>query len=73
MFVVDRIAKPDIRHHVMESWRSLMMDLARCPNVFCKLSSVTTQADWQSWSDAGILRFLDVACEAFGLSRIMVG
>ena len=73
MFVVDHIAKPDIRNHVMEPWRSLMTDLARRPNVCCKLSSVITQADWQSWTDSDIFPFLDVACEAFGTSRIMVG
>jgi L-fuconolactonase len=73
MFVVDHIAKPDIRNNVMEPWRSLIIDLARRPNVYCKLSSVITQADWQAWTDADIYPFLDVVCEAFGPHRIMVG
>ncbi len=73
MFVVDHIAKPDIKGQVMEPWRSLMLDLARRPNVYCKLSSVITQADWQSWMNAQIFPFLDVALEAFGANRIMIG
>jgi L-fuconolactonase len=73
MFVVDHIAKPKIRNQVMEPWRGLMLDLARRANVYCKLSSVITQADWQSWSDDQIFPFLDVALEAFGANRIMVG
>lgn len=73
MFVVDHIAKPDIRNQVMQPWRSLMKELARRPNVFCKLSSVITQAEWHSWTDAGIFPFLDIACDAFGPHRIMVG
>ncbi len=73
MFVVDHIAKPDIRNHVMEPWRGLIADLALRPNVYCKLSSVVTQADWQAWTDAEITPFLNVALEAFGASRIMVG
>jgi L-fuconolactonase len=73
MFVVDHIAKPDIRNQVMEPWRGLMTELARRSNVYCKLSSVITQADWQAWTDADVLPFLDAACEAFGPDRIMVG
>ena len=72
-FVVDHIAKPDILNQVMEPWRGLMIDLARRPSVYCKLSSVITQADWQSWTDAQIFPFLDVALEAFGPNRIMIG
>jgi L-fuconolactonase len=73
MFVVDHIAKPDIRDHVMEPWRGLIVDLARRPNVYCKLSSVITQANWQTWTDADVFPFLDAAYEAFGADRIMVG
>jgi L-fuconolactonase len=73
MFVVDHIAKPDIRHHIMEPWRSLVVELSRRPNVYCKLSSIITQADWQVWKDADILPFLDIVIEAFGADRIMVG
>lgn len=73
MFVVDHIAKPDIQNSIMEPWRSLMIDLAKRPNVYCKLSSVITQANWRAWTDVDIFPFLDVAWEAFGTDRIMVG
>jgi L-fuconolactonase len=73
MFVVDHIAKPDIKSQIMEPWRSLMLDLAKRPNVTCKLSSVITQADWTTWNDSQIFPFLDVALEAFGPHRIMIG
>lgn len=73
MFVVDHMAKPDIRNQVMEPWRRLIADLAQRPNVYCKLSSVITQADWEAWEDVDIFPFLDVACEAFGPDRIMIG
>jgi L-fuconolactonase len=73
MFVVDHIAKPDIKNRIMEPWRSLMNDLARRPNVYCKLSSVITQADWHAWTNAEIFPYLDTALEAFGSNRIMIG
>jgi L-fuconolactonase len=73
MFVVDHIAKPDIFGHIIEPWRGLIIDLARRPNVYCKLSSVITQANWQTWTDADIFPYLDIALEAFGADRIMIG
>jgi L-fuconolactonase len=73
MFVVDHIAKPDIKNQIMEPWRNLMRDLGRRPNVYCKLSSVITQADWRAWTDADIFPYLDIALEAFGANRIMIG
>ena len=57
----------------MEPWRGLMVHLARRSNVYCKLLSVITQASWQTWTDADIFPFLDVAYEAFGPDRVMVG
>lgn len=72
-FCLDHIAKPDIRHGVLEPWRSLLMDMAKRPNVFCKMSSVITQADWNRWSYSEIESYLDVALDAFGPDRIMVG
>lgn len=73
MFVVDHIAKPDIRQQLFEPWRSLIIEMARRPNVYCKLSSVLTQADWRSWVPADIFPFLDIVLEAFGPGRIMIG
>ena len=72
-FVVDHIAKPDIRIQVFEPWRSLMGEIARRPNVSCKLSSVITQADWQNWKPSDITSYLDFVLEAFGADRIMIG
>jgi L-fuconolactonase len=73
IFVVDHIAKHDIKNQIMEPWRSLMKDLAQRFNVTYKLSSVITQADWAPWTDSEIFPFLDVSLEAFGPNRIMIG
>jgi L-fuconolactonase len=72
-FVVDHIAKPDIKNQVFEPWLTGIKSIARRPNVYCKLSSVITQADWESWNSAGIFPYLDHVLEAFGPSRIMIG
>lgn len=46
-FVLDHLAKPSIREGVMEPWAANMRELSRRPNVWCKLSGMVTEADWQ--------------------------
>jgi L-fuconolactonase len=72
-FVLDHLAKPSIRTGEMESWRAGLRALAACPNVACKLSGMVTEADWSTWSPADLKPYLDVAVEAFGPQRLMIG
>jgi L-fucono-1,5-lactonase len=72
-FVLDHLAKPEIRSRKLEPWSAQLRELARSPNVFCKLSGLVTEADWHSWRLSDIAPFLDVAFEAFGPGRLMFG
>ena len=47
-FVVDHIAKPDIKAGEIEPWASRMQPLAACPNVWVKVSGMITEADWNA-------------------------
>jgi len=72
-FVLDHLAKPQIRQGEMESWAEGIRRLAEYPNVCCKLSGLVTEADWQRWTPAQLIPYLDVAFEAFGPGRLMIG
>lgn len=72
-FVLDHIAKPRIAAGEVEPWRSRLIELARRPNVACKISGVVTEADWSSWSADSIRPYLDAALAAFGPTRLMYG
>ena len=73
VFVVDHLAKPRIRDGVASPWRERMRELARRPNVCCKLSGMVTEADLRAWTRATLQPYVDVVLEAFGPSRVMVG
>lgn len=73
VFVLDHIAKPRIREHVMSPWRENLRELARRPNVYCKLSGMVTEADHQKWSDRDLRPYMEAALEAFGPRRLMFG
>lgn len=71
--VVDHLAKPAIRDRKMEPWASHLRELARHPNVCCKVSGLITEADWERWQPDDVRPYLDVVFEAFEPSRLMFG
>lgn len=72
-FVLDHLAKPHIKAGEIEPWATGIRRLAEFPNVYCKLSGLVTEADWQSWKPEQIAPYLDVAFDAFGPERLMIG
>lgn len=72
-FVLDHLAKPPIKGGEIDSWTHGIRRLASFPNVFCKLSGLVTEADWQHWQPAQVSPYLDVAFDAFGADRLMIG
>jgi L-fuconolactonase len=72
-FVIDHIAKPAIREKNMEGWKKGMETLARYENVYCKISGMVTEADWDNWQPENFTPYLDVVVNVFGVKRIMYG
>ena len=72
-FILDHCAKPVIKDHQLTGWKEHITELARYPNVFCKLSGLITEASWKSWSPKDFYPYLDVVFEQFGATRLMFG
>lgn len=72
-FVLDHIAKPRIAEGALEPWVDLVTELAKRPNVACKLSGMITEANWSSWSVEDLQTYADVILEVFGPERVMFG
>ncbi|MCA9289859.1 MAG: amidohydrolase family protein [Phycisphaerales bacterium] len=72
--VVDHGAKPTIVAGGAEfaPWAQSMVDLARRPNVVCKLSGLVTEASHQ-WTVRDLRPFADVLFETFGTERVIWG
>jgi L-fuconolactonase len=73
VFVLDHGAKPRIRDGVLSPWRERIRELARRPNVFCKLSGMVTEASLRGWTRASLEPYAEVVLSAFGPSRAMFG
>ena len=71
--VIDHLAKPEIAAGRMENWRDHFMAAAEYPNVYCKLSGLVTEADWNHWKVDDLRPYVEFALECFGPTRLMFG
>lgn len=72
-FVLDHIAKPGIKAGLFEPWAAQLRELARFPNVSCKISGVITEADHKSWTRDEVKPYIAHAIDCFGFDRAMFG
>jgi L-fuconolactonase len=72
-FVLDHLAKPALRSGDISAWESALRALSALPNVYAKLSGLTMEADWTSWTLGDLERAVTVALECFGPQRLMFG
>lgn len=73
LFLLDHIAKPDIKGGQIADWKKDIQRLAEYENVYCKASGMVTEANWDRWQPADFNPYLDVVFEAFGTNRVMFG
>jgi L-fuconolactonase len=72
-FVLDHVGKPAIREGRLDPWRGHMRELAALPNVWCKLSGMTTEADVARWHSDDLRPYIDHSLECFGFKRSLFG
>lgn len=73
VFVLDHIAKPMIKGNIMSPWKENIRELAKRPNVNCKISGMVTEADFGQWTSDQLHPYFDVVLEAFGTERLLFG
>jgi len=72
-FILDHIAKPDIKSGEWKKWKEGMKELARHPHMYCKISGMITEADWNRWHYDQLRPYMEIAAECFGTQRICFG
>jgi L-fuconolactonase len=75
--VLDHLGKPDIAAHAGDihgaDWAFNMRRLATFPNLFAKLSGLTTQDHWTEGRDETLVPYIRHALQCFGPERLMFG
>ena len=72
-FVLDHLAKPNIKNGKIEPWKNQIQRLAQFSNVSCKISGMVTEADHAQWKPSDFIPYLDIVFDAFGENRILFG
>lgn len=71
--VIDHLAKPPIARADFDEWSHELESLASYPNMYCKLSGLVTEANWNAWTTRDLRPYADRAIESFGPERLMFG
>lgn len=72
-FIIDHIAKPYIKDGFYEGWATLMKAISEYKNVYCKLSGMATEADYNTWTPEQIEPYMQLVLDVFGANRILFG
>jgi len=72
-FILDHCGVPQVRDKILDPWRSLIREIAKFPNVFCKISGLIAYADPNNWTAEDLRPYVDHAIECFGWDRVMFG
>lgn len=72
-FILDHAAKPPVATGFDAVWAERLAALAACPNVWCKISGLVTEADWRDWDVERLRPFVDHAARVFGPDRLIFG
>lgn len=77
-FVIDHAANPDIAGGDFAYWSAELQELAAAPNIYCKLSGLTTRAAapgerLDEWGYARITPYLHAILTGFGAHRVLFG
>ncbi|MEI8073510.1 MAG: amidohydrolase family protein [Bacteroidota bacterium] len=72
-FVMDHIAKPNIKETQIAEWKDGLMQLGLHKNLYCKISGMVTEADWKNWIQSDFEPYLTIVKEAFGIERLIYG
>jgi L-fuconolactonase len=73
LFVIDHMAKPDIKNKKKDEWPKDIASFSGHENVYCKISGMVTEADWNNWKKDDFKPYLDAVVNSFGTKRIMYG
>lgn len=72
-FVLDHMGKPEIRNKKSWDWENHIEEIARHPNVYCKISGLVTEADPKEWKMGDFVPYIDFVLQTFGTDRVIFG
>lgn len=73
VFILDHCGVPQVKERILDPWRSHITELAKFPNVSCKISGLVAYADPGQWTAEDLRPFVEHAIANFGWDRVLFG
>jgi L-fuconolactonase len=72
-FILDHCGVPRVKERDLDPWRAHISEIAKAPNVACKVSGLVAYADPKNWTTADLQPFIEHVIENFGWDRVLFG
>lgn len=72
-FVLDHCGVPQVKERILDPWRSYMAEMAKFPNVYCKVSGLVAYADPERWTENDLRPYIEHVISCFGWDRVLFG
>lgn len=72
-FILDHCGVPRVKEQDLDPWRSHITEIAKAPNVSCKISGLVAYADPKNWNTEDLRPFVEHVIGSFGWDRVMFG
>jgi predicted TIM-barrel fold metal-dependent hydrolase len=73
VFILDHCGVPQVKEKNLDPWRTHITEIARFPNVSCKISGLVAYADPQKWTAEDLRPFVEHAIASFGWDSVLFG
>ncbi|MFZ0758665.1 MAG: amidohydrolase [Candidatus Sulfotelmatobacter sp.] len=73
VFILDHCGVPQVKEQILDPWRSYIAEIARFPNVSCKISGLVAYADPHRWAAEDLRPFVEHVIASFGWDRVLFG
>jgi predicted TIM-barrel fold metal-dependent hydrolase len=73
VFILDHCGVPQVKEKNFDPWRCYISQIAKFPNVVCKISGLVAYADPQKWTAEDLRPFVEHAIASFGWDRVLFG
>jgi predicted TIM-barrel fold metal-dependent hydrolase len=72
-FILDHCGVPQVKEGILDPWRWHIAELAKFPNVSCKVSGLVAYADPATWKEDDLRPYVEHAIFCFGWDRVLFG
>jgi predicted TIM-barrel fold metal-dependent hydrolase len=72
-FVLDHCGVPQVKERLFDPWRGDVAEIAKFPNVVCKISGLVAYADPERWAADDLRPYIEHVIASFGWDRVLFG